>query len=66
MSGQKSYVDAMNIGDIMRGGTIGVVEETNNNDFKKGDVVNAMEAGNNSVLATVKVKKNSLRHRFST
>ena len=42
MSGQKSYVDAMNIGDIMRGGTIGVVEETNNNDFKKGDVVNAM------------------------
>jgi len=42
MSGQKSYVDAMNIGDIMRGGTIGVVEETNNNDFQKGDVVNAM------------------------
>ena len=42
MSGQKSYVDAMKIGDIMRGGTIGVVEETNNNDFQKGDVVNAM------------------------
>ena len=42
MSGQKSYVDAMKIGDIMRGGTIGVVEGTNNNDFQKGDVVNAM------------------------
>ena len=42
MSGQKSYVDAMKIGDIMRGGTIGVVEETKNNDFQKGDVVNAM------------------------
>ena len=42
MSGQKSYVDAMKIGDIMRGGTIGVVEETKNNDYQKGDVVNAM------------------------
>ena len=28
MSGQKSYVDAMNIGDIMRGGTIGAVSYT--------------------------------------
>ena len=39
MSGKASYVDAMQIGDIMRGGTIGIIEESKNEKFKKGDVV---------------------------
>ena len=39
MSGKASYVDAMQIGEIMRGGTIGIIEESKNEKFKKGDVV---------------------------
>ena len=39
MSGKASYVDAMQIGDIMRGGTIGIVEESKNEKFKVGDAV---------------------------
>ena len=39
MSGKASYVDAMQVGDIMRGGTIGIVEESKNEKFKKGDTV---------------------------
>ena len=39
MSGKASYVDAMQIGDIMRGGTIGIIEESKNEKFKKRDVV---------------------------
>jgi NADPH-dependent curcumin reductase CurA len=39
MSGKASYVDAMQIGDIMRGGTIGIVEESKNEKFKTGDAV---------------------------
>ena len=42
MSGQKSYVDAMKTGDIMRGGTIGIIEESKNDKFKKGEIVNCM------------------------
>ena len=34
MSGKASYVDAMQIGDIMRGGTIGIIEESKNEKFK--------------------------------
>ena len=33
MSGQKSYVDAMQTGDTMRGGTIGIIEESKNEKF---------------------------------
>ena len=39
MSGKASYVDAMQIGDIMRGGTIGIIEESKNEKFKTGDAV---------------------------
>ena len=39
MSGKASYVDAMQIGDIMRGGTIGIIEESKNEKFKSGDAV---------------------------
>ena len=39
MSGKASYVDAMKIGDIMRGGTIGIIEDTKNEKYKKGQLV---------------------------
>ena len=42
MSGQATYVDAMQIGDVMRGGTIGIVEKSNNQKFTVGDYVNSM------------------------
>ena len=42
MSGQASYVDAMKIGDVMRGGTIGIIEKSNNEKFQVGDYVNSM------------------------
>ena len=42
MSGQASYVDAMKIGDVMRGGTIGIVEKSKNQKYAVGDHVNSM------------------------
>tara|TARA_B110001454_G_scaffold219154_1_gene250459 strand:+ start:5619 stop:6626 length:1008 start_codon:yes stop_codon:yes gene_type:complete len=42
MSGQASYVDAMQIGDVMRGGTIGIVEKSNNEKISVGDYVSLM------------------------
>ena len=42
MSGQATYVDAMKIGDVMRGGTIGIVEKSNHQKFAVGDYVNSM------------------------
>ena len=39
MSGKASYVDAMQIGDVMRGGTIGIIEDTKNEKYKKGQLV---------------------------
>ena len=36
MSGRSSYVDAMQTGDVMRGGTIGLVEKSKNQKFKVG------------------------------
>ena len=39
MSGKASYVDAMKIGDVMRGGTIGIIEKSNNEKFLVGDYV---------------------------
>ena len=42
MSGRASYVDAMQTGDVMRGGTIGIVEKSKNQKFKEGEIVNCM------------------------
>ena len=42
MSGRSSYVDAMQTGDVMRGGTIGIVEKSKNQKFKEGEIVNCM------------------------
>ena len=48
MSGQASYVDAMKTGDVMRGGTIGVIEKSNNEKFQVGDYVNSMGGWQNT------------------
>lgn len=39
ISGGPSYVEPVAIGEVMRGLTLGVVEESNNGDFSPGDVV---------------------------
>jgi NADPH-dependent curcumin reductase len=40
MSDMDQYMPPVEIGDVMRGGTIGVVEQSNNPQLKVGDVVN--------------------------
>ena len=54
MSGQASYVDAMKIGDVMRGGTIGVIEKSNNEKFQVGDYVNSMGGWQNYSISSGK------------
>ena len=38
MSDMEQYMPPVNLGDVMRGGTLSVVEQSNNADFKPGDV----------------------------
>jgi NADPH-dependent curcumin reductase CurA len=40
MSDQDQYMPPVNIGDTMRGGSLGVVERSRSDRFKQGDVVN--------------------------
>eukprot|EP01030_Chromulinospumella_sphaerica_P022406 gene22406-22383_t len=40
MSDQDQYLPPVEIGDVMRGGTIGVVEESKSDRHKVGDIVN--------------------------
>ena len=40
MSDMDQYMPPVNIGDVMRGGTLGVVEQSNNPDYAPGDIVN--------------------------
>ncbi len=40
MSDMEQYMPPVEIGDVMRGGTLGVVEQSNNPDFAPGDIVN--------------------------
>ena len=54
MSGQASYVDAMKIGDVMRGGTIGIIEKSNNEKFQVGDYVNSMGGWQNYSISSGK------------
>jgi NADPH-dependent curcumin reductase CurA len=42
MSDMDQYMPPVQIGDVMRGGTLSVVEESNNPDFHKGDVVSGI------------------------
>lgn len=45
MSDMDQYLPPVEIGDVMRGGTIGVVEESRSDRFKPGDIVNAGLSG---------------------
>jgi NADPH-dependent curcumin reductase CurA len=40
MSDMEQYMPPVNLGEVMRGGTLSVVEQSNNPDFKPGDIVN--------------------------
>ncbi len=51
MSDMDQYMPPVNIGDVMRGGTIGIVEQSNNPDFKPGDVVNGLAGWQEYVVA---------------
>ena len=42
MSDMDQYMPPVQIGEVMRGGTIGVVEQSNNPDFAKGDIVSGI------------------------
>jgi NADPH-dependent curcumin reductase len=39
MSDMDQYMPPVNLGDVMRGGTLGIVEQSNNPDYAVGDVV---------------------------
>ncbi|BCW90555.1 NADPH-dependent curcumin reductase [Alphaproteobacteria bacterium SO-S41] len=45
MSDMDQYMPPVEIGDVMRGGTIGVVEASNNPGFKPGDIVQPFDMG---------------------
>lgn len=51
MSDIDQYMDPVGVGDVMRGGTMGVVEESKNPDFKPGDyVIGGMQWETYSIL----------------
>jgi hypothetical protein len=41
MSDMEQYMPPVNLGEVMRGGTLGVVEQSNNPDYARGDIVNS-------------------------
>ncbi len=45
MSDMDQYMPPVEIGDVMRGGTIGVVETSNNPAYQKGDIVQPFDMG---------------------
>lgn len=45
MSDQDQYLPPVGLGEVMRGGTIGVVEDSRSDRFKPGDIVNAGLSG---------------------
>ena len=61
MSGRASYVDAMKIGDIMRGGTIGIIKSLEMKNIKKGKLFNIKVVGRSTV--SMKVRALDLFHR---
>ena len=42
MSDMDQYMPPVQLGEVMRGGTLGVVEQSNNPDYKVGDIVNGL------------------------
>ena len=51
MSDMDQYMPPVNIGDVMRGGTLGVVEQSNNPDYAPGDIVNTFTGWQEYVVA---------------
>jgi NADPH-dependent curcumin reductase CurA len=51
MSDMEQYMPPVQLGDVMRGGTIGVVEQSNNADFAPGDIVNTFTGWQEYVVA---------------
>ena len=39
MSDMEQYMPPVQLGDVMRGGTLGLVEQSNNPDYRRGDIV---------------------------
>src|SRR5258708_9238655 len=42
MSDMDQYMPPVQLGEVMRGGTVGVVEQSNNADFQRGDIVSGL------------------------
>src|ERR1044072_464252 len=42
MSDMDQYMPPVQLGEVMRGGTLGVVEQSNNPNYKVGDIVNGL------------------------
>jgi len=57
MSDMDQYMPPVEIGDVMRGGTIGVVEQSNNPDFKPGDIVQPLDLGWQDYVVTSMAQK---------
>ena len=57
MSDMDQYMPPVEIGDVMRGGTIGVVEASNNPDLKPGDIVQPMDLGWQDYVVTAAAQK---------
>jgi hypothetical protein len=51
MSDMEQYMPPVQLGDVMRGGSIGVVEQSNNAAFKPGDIVNSFAGWQEYVVA---------------
>lgn len=49
---QDSYMPVIPLGDVMRGGGVGVVEESRNAGFQKGDIVQGMVGWRKYVAAS--------------
>lgn len=51
MSDMDQYMPPVQLGEVMRGGTLGVVEQSNNPDYKVGDIVNGLAGWQEYVVA---------------
>ncbi len=51
MSDMEQYMPPVEIGQVMRGGTLGVVEQSNNADYQRGDIVNTFTGWQEYVVA---------------
>jgi NADPH-dependent curcumin reductase CurA len=56
MSDMDQYMPPVQLGEVMRGGTIGVVEQSNHPDFAKGDLVSGISGWQEFALASAAQK----------